>query len=151
MTTTHTPPTCGAAGGMTKAGAPCRTSMNLSADSGLCVQHDPARAVARAAMQAAGGAASKVAKTKAKAAEVHDIPKAPKNLEDAVHWSSWAMHAVASRTMDARTGHEVGYLVNAFKAAVEKRDLLREIEQLRRDLAEARKDTPKSALELHRG
>ena len=40
--------------------------------------------------------------------------------------------------MDARTGHEIGYLVNAFKAAVEKRDLQREIEQLRRELAAAR-------------
>ena len=36
------------------------------------------------------------------------------------------------------TGHEIGYLVNAFKAAVEKRDLLREIEELRAELAQAR-------------
>jgi hypothetical protein len=49
------------------------------------------------------------------------------------------MHATASGVIDSRTGHEIGYLVNAFKAAVEKRDLLNEIEQLRADLAAAKK------------
>ena len=49
------------------------------------------------------------------------------------------MHAVACGRIDARTGHEIGYLVNAFKAAVEKRDLERQIQELRAELTAAQK------------
>lgn len=101
--------------------------------------HDQARADKALAVRQAGGRAAGVARRLVKAARPEDLPPAPRTLEDAVRWSSWAMHAVACGRIDARTGHEVGYLVNAFKAAVEKRDLLREIDLLREELAAARK------------
>ena len=46
---------------------------------------------------------------------------------------------IACGEIDARTGHEVGYLVARFTEALNKRDLLKEIEQLRHELANARK------------
>ena len=54
-------------------------------------------------------------------------PVPPKTLHDAVAWSSWAMRSVATGVIDARTAHEIGYLVNAFKASLEKADLLDEL------------------------
>ena len=54
-------------------------------------------------------------------------PVPPKTLQDAVAWSSWAMRSVATGVIDARTAHEIGYLVNAFKASLEKADLLDEL------------------------
>ena len=37
------------------------------------------------------------------------------------------MRSVATGVIDARTAHEIGYLVNAFKASLEKADLLDEL------------------------
>ena len=131
-------PTCGDAGGVTRSGAPCRSTLGLSSVNGRCLSHDPDRAHLALEMRRKGGVATGVARRKAKAANPKLVPDPPRTLEDAVHWSSWAMHAVAIGEIDARTGHEIGYLVNSFKAAVEKRDLLREIEELRAELAQAR-------------
>lgn len=133
--------TCGDAGGRRADGEPCRSTLGLGT-TGLCLQHDPERANEAHLLRSTGGLAARDAKIKAKAALPDGVPKAPKTLEDAVQWSSWAMYAVATGEIDARTGHEVGYLVNAFKAAVEKRDLLQEIEKLRAELAAARKRPP---------
>lgn len=130
--------TCGDAGGRTRDGSPCRSTLGLS-EAGFCLVHDPLRAEEALAVRQAGGRASAVAKRSKKAALPKDVPPAPRTLEDAVRWSSWAMHAVACGRIDGRVGHEIGYLVNAFKAAVEKRDLLTEIEHLRAELDAVRK------------
>ncbi len=101
--------------------------------------HDTSRAEERLRVTQAGGVASAVAKRDRKTADPDDVPTAPRTLQDAVTWSSWAIHGVACGRIDARTAHEIGYLVNAFKAAVEKRDLERQIQELRAELAEAQK------------
>lgn len=122
-------------------GEPCKVGFALSAD-GYCMTHDPERREAAIELRRAGGRNSR-AKVKAERAAAAakipaGLPKAPKTLEDAVHWSSWAMHAVATGAIDARTAHECGYLIARFTEALNKRDLLAEIEQLRRELAAAR-------------
>lgn len=129
------PRVCSAAN---KDGTPCRVTFGLSPD-GLCFSHDPLRAVEHAASQTARGRASAERKRERRASLPAGMPRAPKTLDDAVRWSAWAMHATATGIIDARTGHEVGYLANAFRGALEKRDLLRQIEQLRAELAEAKK------------
>jgi hypothetical protein len=98
-------------------------------------------------MRAAGGRAAAAAKRAAATNRRAKIPQGmplrpPKTLQDAVVWSAWAMHAVAIGEIDARTGHEIGYLCNAFKGALEKADLLREIGELRAQLAQFK---PRSA------
>ena len=90
-------------------------------------------------MRRAGGRARGDAVRRASAACPERVPRAPSKLQDAVEWSSWAIRAVATGEIDPRVGHEIGYLVNAFKAAVEKRDLQHEIEELRTQLAEVSK------------
>ena len=131
--------TCGDAGGIKTDGMPCGSKLNLSPENGRCLFHDESRAAEARETSQAGGRASAVAKRARRTADPDDVPAPPKTLEDAVRWSSWAMHAVACGRIDARTGHEIGYLVNAFKAAVEKRDLERQIQELRAELAAAQK------------
>ena len=128
--------TCGSAGGRNARGEPCGAELGLG-ESGLCRLHDPERAAEVLAMRQAGGRGRAGFRRTADPELPANVPRAPETLEDAVAWSSWAMHAVAVGEIDARTGHEIGYLVNAFKAAVEKRDLQREIEALRAELAAA--------------
>ena len=134
--------TCGDSGGVTLAGKPCRSAISLSTETGLCRVHDPARAKQVLEMRRAGARAKGEAVRRTRAALPEGVPRAPETLQDAVDWSSWAIRAVATGEIAPRVGHEIGYLVNAFKSAVEKRDLLHEIEKLRVQLAEASKTPP---------
>jgi hypothetical protein len=123
--------------------------MNLSPATGLCLMHDPARGAERQAVRSAGGAAAKVAKRQAKAADT--VPPAPKTIEDAERFASWLTFTVCSGGIDARTAHEAAVCLREFRGASEKRIMARELKALRAELAAARKDAPKSALGVHRG
>jgi hypothetical protein len=94
----------------------------------MCVQHDPDRADQARALWAMGGRASGERKRRAKAALPEGVPSAPRCLEDAVKWSSWTMRAIATGEIDARTGHEVGYLIARYVESVSKRDLEQRLE-----------------------
>jgi hypothetical protein len=135
--------TCGSSGGLTKAGTPCGVAMNLSATSGLCVQHDPARVAERAAMRSAGGHAAKVAKVRAHAADPSIVPAAPKTIEDAEKFASWLTHAVCTGKIDARTAHEAAVCLREFRGASEKRIMERELKALRAALADAKRGRAK--------
>ena len=137
--------TCGDSGGRTRVGTACGASMNLSPTSGLCVQHDPERAEAARALRVEGGRASGAAKRRAKAALPEGVPSAPRSLEDAVQWSSWAMRAIATGEIDARTGHEVGYLIARFAEAVNKRDLEKRLEKALAELKTYKAQRPRLA------
>jgi hypothetical protein len=143
---------CGDAGGMTKDGKPCRSPLGLG-DNGLCMNHDPDRQAAAREVRAAGGRAAGEAKRAARVTlpGKGNVPAPPKTLDDAVKFASWLTHAVCVGTLDARSAHEAGYALNVFKAAVEKRDLQKEIAALRAELAAAKKETPSSKLGISRG
>jgi hypothetical protein len=105
--------------------------MNLSPD-GLCLVHDPNRAEQARAARKAGGKNSKIAQRLRKVEGVADeVPALPKSLDDAVKYFAWITDAIARGKIDARSGHEMAYALNGFKAAAEKRDLEREIKALR--------------------
>jgi hypothetical protein len=132
-----TPRVCGDSGGKKSDGTPC--GMNVPDGVDLCPHHNPNMKDVMAARRAKGNASrSRLAMT-AKAAALRGCPAVPQNLEDAVSYAAWAVHQVASGQMDSRTGHEIAFILNTLKAGLEKRDLLREVQQLRRDLAAARK------------
>lgn len=135
---------CGDSGGTNAAGEPCRAVLGLSETNGLCIVHDPEREERAREVRSAGGRAGVQARAARARPELPEgMPRSePKTLEDAVRWSAWAIHATAAGVIDARTGHEIGYLVNAFKAAVEKRDLQREIESIRDELDQLKKRRP---------
>lgn len=122
--------------GITKAGQPCRVSMNLSAG-GLCLAHDPERREAARQTRIAGGVAAGQARRerRAKLPPASDVPKVMRTLDDAVRWSSWAADQVARGSMDARSAHEIAVLVREFRQTVEKRDLQHEVARLQKRLA----------------
>lgn len=130
--------TCGDAGGVTKAGAPCRSFLNISPASGRCAMHDDARKAERLAIHSAGGSASKVAKTKAKAADASEAPAAPRTLADAVAVASWITRSVLIGAIDVRVAEAATKAVRQFQLGEEKRALESEIKKLRSELAAAR-------------
>jgi hypothetical protein len=134
---------CGDAGGRTKSGAPCRQRMNLSPETGLCVFHDPGRKDELRAMVAAGGKAKGEKIRKEKAANPDFAPRAPRSLSEAATFASWLTHAIVTGEVDARVGYNAAFALKAFQSLAEKRDLQREVEKLRAELAEAQKRSPK--------
>jgi hypothetical protein len=132
-------------------GLPCKTKLWLS-DAGLCIAHDPLRIEEARQMRMAGAKAMHEAKRRKKeearlaqgaAAVECDIPPFPKNLEDATKYFAWIVDAIARGKIDARSGHEMSYALNGFKAAAEKRDMQREIKRLREQVAEANNKGPR--------
>lgn len=65
-------------------------------------------------------------------------PPVPKTLNDAVKYLAWVVDMVVTGQLDARSAHEATGALKAFENAVAKRDLEREIAQLRAELKAAK-------------
>lgn len=98
--------------------------------------HDPERAAARGEMREKGVAVRR--ENKGKRNSPSNVPDAPKNLEDAARIASWLTKATYIGDIDARTSEATTKALRNFQLIVEKRDLLRQIEQLRAALKEAK-------------
>ncbi len=131
--------TCGDAGGVTKSGSMCRVYLNLSPINGLCLQHDPERVEARAALVAGAGRASGVSKRLARAGLPDGVPKAPQTLRDAEQFASWLARAVAIGVIDPKVAHVTAVALKEFTASASKRLLEDQVKALRKELAEAKK------------
>jgi hypothetical protein len=129
------PVTCA---GTRKDGQPCGVTLNLSPTTGLCLQHDPERAVERAVMHETGGYASRISRREAKAAAPPTVPKAPTTIEEAESFASWLTHAVCSGKIDAKVAQVAAGCLREFRGAAEKARLEREVRALREELAAAR-------------
>jgi hypothetical protein len=94
-------------------GRPCRQIVD---EPGVrCIWHDPyrqeeARAARRRGAESTNARSRRVVKT----ADPLAVPGPPKTIEDAIEWASWAVWAVATGGIDARTAHECGYVLRAF-------------------------------------
>lgn len=121
--------TCGASGGRTKAGAPCRSRLNLGPD-GMCVMHSPTRATERAALRVKGGKASGESKRRAKAALPENAPRAPKSLADATAIAAWIVRSVLVGEIDARTGEAATKALRQFQLGEERRALTEKVRAL---------------------
>lgn len=134
-------PTCGESGGRTRAGKACGVTLNLSDVNGLCLQHDPMRRDELYAVRVAGSKARALKIQKEKAALPEGVPPKPRTLKDAIQWASWATHSVATGEIDVRVAHEIAVLVREFRMALEKRALEEQVEELKKELAAARKQS----------
>lgn len=115
---------CGDAGGMTKAGAPCRTPLNLDPVTGLCLMHDPARLEQRRHVQTAGGNAKQRDRIRELAADPDTVPRQMRTLHDAVQMAAWIADKVLRGELDARTAESATKAVRQFQLAEEKATLL---------------------------
>ena len=147
-----TPRTCGDAGGLNARGQPC--GMNLPPDApigALCPMHDPAMDDEMQLRRLRGNQSrSRMEKTAAAAIE-HGVPVKPQSLEEIAVYYADTIDAARRGLLDARVAREIFYGLRGQQSALEKRDLLREIATLRKELADARTETPKPVLGLHRG
>jgi hypothetical protein len=116
-------------------GSQCRTVFGLSPE-GFCFPHDPVRATEWVAMQKNRSDLSAKRRREMRESLPPGLPRAPKTLDDAVQWSSWATHAVAAGVIDARIAHEVSVSIREFRMSLEKRDLALEVERLKKQLTE---------------
>jgi len=93
-----------------------RCGMDVANEGERCIWHDPGRRKeAREARRRGARRANQKRQTKgARTADPSKVPDRPRTVEDAVEWASWAVHAVATGEIDARTGHEIGYVLRAF-------------------------------------
>ncbi len=130
--------TCGEAGGITKAGTPCRARLNLSPTNGRCLQHDPERVEVARDMRLAGAHAAGKAQQKAKAALPDGVPGIPKTLDDAARFSAWTANAILEGKIDARTGEAAIKACRQFQLCEKERGLERKVKELEAQLKQFR-------------
>jgi hypothetical protein len=122
----------------TLAGDQCRQSTSLN-EQGLCIWHDASRKAEADAARARGGEGNSRRKPDIRTVAAEDAPPTPETMDDAVAYAAWAVNAVATGAIDARTAREVNYGLTTFRMGLEKRDLLRQITELRAKLREYEK------------
>ena len=133
------PRRCGDSGGVTKAGRPCRASLNLSAVNGRCLFHDDARRAEARAIRVAGAKAKAVKIRKEKAALPENCPRAPHTLQDAERIAAWITRATLIREIDVRVSEAGTKAVRQFQLTVEKRTLQDRVRELERAVKAATK------------
>lgn len=124
-------------------GETCRVDFALCKCHGQCFHHAPCRQEERREARKRGGRNAH-AKDGARTVPSDEAPPPPETLEDAVVWASWATYAVATGRIDARTGHEIGYLLRALQDGLKAVDVSERVEELREQVAELKKTNLKA-------
>jgi hypothetical protein len=124
-------------------GSRCGATLGLAAN-GLCLHHDPDRAERALEVVRAGGAASGLRRRADREGRREQLPRGmprrrPRTLDDALRWASWATYAVACGDIDVRRAREVAGLVKEFRSTLERRDMAREVADLRAELERLKK------------
>ncbi len=130
--------TCGDSGGVTKAGTPCRNTLDLSEGNGRCIHHDPYRKLEAAALVSMGGRALAEKAKREKAALPDGVPRAPRTLEDAEKLASWISRAVLVGEIHPRVAEAATKAVRQFQLTIEKRVLQDRVKDLERELRRLR-------------
>lgn len=117
----------------------CRVDFALCDCHGQCFHHAPCCAEKRKEARKRGGKNAHGGKKGVRTVPVGDAPDPPESLEDAVVWASWATYAVATGQIDARTGHEIGYLIRALQDGLKAVDMEARVEELEERLKAAKK------------
>ncbi len=152
MNTLTEPRTCGDSGGRRVDGAPCGMNLPPDAPSGaLCPLHDPAMKDEMQRRRLKGNVSRSRLATRQKAAKKDGVPEDPDSIETNTTYAAWTIGQMADGLLDPKIGHEILYGLRVHLSGVEKRDLLRELTTLRKELADARAEHPKPTLGLHRG
>lgn len=62
------------------------------------------------------------------------VPKAPKTLDDVVTYASWVADQTALGNLDPRAAREITNALRQFQSAIEKRDVERQVKELKTQL-----------------
>lgn len=108
-------------------GSQCRAIGGLSADSGLCLWHDPDRREEADAARRKGHRAIAEKAKRGRTVAAEDAPPPPESHEDVVSWLSWVTFAMATGKLDNKTGHDIAYTLRALREALTQRDVAEEV------------------------
>jgi len=118
-------------------GAQCELTTALSAE-GFCLWHDPLRTPEAQAARARGNLQGNASPTRGKAGSYRTVPDAEmpplEDMDHAVAASAWVFRMTGNGTIDPVTSRELNRSIGTFKDALSKRDLLRRIRELERQL-----------------
>lgn len=119
-------------------GSACGAVANIGA-SGFCVWHDPDRQAEAATLRHRGATSDK--RSPIITVEASALPTAgpPESIADVVSWAAWATRAVAMGVIDARTAREISSLLTTLRHSLERRDLAKQVETLRRQVQELKR------------
>jgi hypothetical protein len=122
-------------GAPTETGEPCRQVVGIGNASGKCIWHDPERAQEALAARTKGGLS---AHEREPGPEDTPAPAEPKTLGDVIAWHSWIAGALARGQIDKATATGLAYNLQQLRAALVSRDLEKEVEELRAQIATLR-------------
>ena len=129
--------TCGQRGGVTVSGQPCQAMLGLGALTGLCTAHDPGRVQE---MNAERKAVAELSREELAATFPQDMPPPPETIEDAKHYASWCVAAVArgpaAGGIDLKRGHVIAVLLRQFQSSAHESELAARIKTLETELRE---------------
>ena len=112
-----------------------RCLQNVAVEGAKCVFHDPARAEAA---QAKGRetAAAKRREANVRTVSADEAPPNPETIAECAAYASWALGAVTTGVIDARTAREITGLLGRIQSALKESKTVDEIAELRADMAE---------------
>lgn len=122
---------------ITRRGTRCEITVSLSRE-GFCLWHDPKRTEqARTARVRGGHEAKKV--RKARRLNPDTIPAEPQTLDDIIAWSAWIARCVALGSLHPKKAQAMSRSLANMRTALERRDLAKEVEQLRAEIRTLRR------------
>ena len=117
-------------------GQPCESTTHLSAE-GYCLFHDPLRTPAAAAARAQGTLRGNTSPKRGghiyRIVADKEMPPLT-DMDDAVSAAAWVFRMTGNGTNDPVTSRELNRSITTFKDALNKRDLLRRIRELERQV-----------------
>lgn len=114
-------------------GSPCRQRFTVSAETGFCQMHDPAK---REVWRSRRQTAARVTNLRRRV----EPPPAPKTLEEAAKFASWIAWAASSRRLSAPAARAAQAALREFRALRESLDLADEVAALRSELAKLKQE-----------
>lgn len=120
-------------GAVTLDGTTCKQVVGVNG-SGRCIWHDPARAAEATEVRRKG----RIANARTPSPDDVPPPPGPDTLAQVIAWHTWTAGGLARGQLDKATATSLTYCLMQLRAALVSRDLEREVEELRAQVATLR-------------
>jgi hypothetical protein len=135
---------CGDAGGVTRDGKSCRAWLNLSRETGRCLNHDESRREQKLLASRAGGRATaeieRILKQRRETVSPKDLPRIePDSLRNVCTWLRWCVRSTAIGEIDPKSAREVTAALKQLHAAYAELDLRSRLRAAESRVAKLRK------------
>lgn len=118
--------TCGDSGGLNSRGEPCRQTLDLAPENGLCRYHDPNRAAH--AREESRRAADEWIEAVEDVKAAREAPPPPRSFEDIVRHYGWLAWAVENKVIPPAAANSSRASLKEFERTLRIEERLRELE-----------------------